>query len=288
MTVTTRRSFLVSAAVFMVATSLSIRADEIAPLRIGWINWADAEITAKIAAKAIADQTGRPVKLVMADLGIQFQALATNNVDVIPMVWLPNAHKTYWDKYGEKLEDLGVIYDGRIGWAIPADIPESEVKSIDDLKKPGIAEKFNNRILSAGAGNGQYILSEKAIKEYGLQNYTIAASSEAGMLAELARDQKRSRWSILNAWTPHWMFAKWKLRFLEDPKQIFGSTEHIHAVGRMGFKESDPKIAHFFENYKIDLDEMQQMQLKAKDSNVDSVVDAYYEKHRESFAQLLK
>ncbi len=68
---------------------------EQAPIRIGWINWADAEITAKLAAKAIEDVTGHPVKLVMADLGIQFQALANKSVDFIPMVWLPGAHKTF-------------------------------------------------------------------------------------------------------------------------------------------------------------------------------------------------
>ncbi|WP_267872288.1 glycine betaine ABC transporter substrate-binding protein [Pseudomonas syringae] len=86
-----------------------------ASVRIGWINWADAEITAKLAAKVIEDQTGRSVKLVMADLGIQFQALANKNVDVIYMVWLPGAHKSNWEKYSSQVEDLGVVYDGKIG-----------------------------------------------------------------------------------------------------------------------------------------------------------------------------
>ncbi|MCF5651457.1 glycine/betaine ABC transporter substrate-binding protein [Pseudomonas syringae] len=256
------------------------------PIRIGWINWADAEITAKLAAKAIEDQTGRSVKLVMADLGIQFQALATKNVDVIPMVWLPGAHKSYWDKYSSQVEDLGVVYDGKIGWAIPDSVPASEVSSIEDLNKPGIAEKFGNRILSAEAGNGQYKLSEKAIAEYGLKGYKLMASSEAGMLSELARDQSRDKWSIINAWNPHWMFAKWKLRYLTDSKQIFGGTEHIHVVSRLGFTKDEPKVATFLRNYTLPLSDLEAMQMEAKESSADKVVDAYYLKNKARFAAM--
>nr|WP_223529280.1 glycine betaine ABC transporter substrate-binding protein [Pseudomonas sp. A-RE-23] len=261
---------------------------EQAPIRIGWINWADAEITAKLAAKAIEDVTGHPVKLVMADLGIQFQALANKSVDFIPMVWLPGAHKTFWDKYSSQVEDLGTVYDGKIGWAIPDSVPASEVSSIEDLNKPGIAAKFGNRILSAGAGNGQYKLSEKAIAEYGLKDYKLVASSEAGMLSELARDQSRDKWSIINAWNPHWMFAKWKLRYLVDSKNIFGGTEHIHVVSRLGFKADEPKIATFLEHYTLPLNDLETMQMQAKDSSVDEVVNAYYLKNRTRFAAMFQ
>lgn len=88
--------------------SLIAQAEEPTPIRIGWVNWSDTEIAVKLADTALRDRLKQPVKLVLADIGIQFQALANGNIDLIPMVWLPNTHKSFYDKYKDKLEDLGV------------------------------------------------------------------------------------------------------------------------------------------------------------------------------------
>ena len=29
---------------------------------------------------------------------------------------------------------------------------------------------------------------------------------------------------------PHWMFSRYPLKFLEDPKEEFGDSEHIEAI----------------------------------------------------------
>lgn len=158
--------------------SLLAHAADAEPVRIGWVNWSDTEITAKLAQTALQDQLKQPVKMVQADIGIQFQALANGNIDLIPMVWLPNTHKGYWDKYKDQLEDLGVLYEGRIGWAVPDSVPVSEVSSIEDLNKPQVRETFGSRILTSEAGNGQYKLSLKAIDDYTLTGYKLVASSK--------------------------------------------------------------------------------------------------------------
>ena len=82
------------------------QAAEQKPVRIGWVNWSDTEITVKLATTALQDHLKQPVKLVMADIGIQFQALANGNIDLIPMVWLPSTHKAFYDKY----KDLSLIH----------------------------------------------------------------------------------------------------------------------------------------------------------------------------------
>ena len=106
------------------------------------------------------------------------------------------------------------------------------------------------------------------------------------MLSELDRDQGRGKWSIINAWNPHWMFAKWKLRYLTDSRQIFGGTEHIHAVSRLGFKKDEPRIAAFLEQYTLPLGDLETMQMQARDSTPEKVVDAYYLKNRPRFAAM--
>ena len=271
------------ASLLLAASSLLAQAAEIQPVRIGWVNWSDTEITAKLAQKALEDHLKRPVKMVQADIGIQFQALANGSIDLIPMVWLPVTHKAFWEKYKDQLEDLGVLYEGRIGWAVPETVPASEVATIEDLKKPEVREKLKGRILTSEAGNGQYKLSLKAIDDYTLIGYKLVASSETGMLTEMDRGLKRGDWAVINAWNPHWMFAKWKLRYLDEPKGVFGGAEQIHAVARKGFSAQNPQVAYFFGHYSMPLDVLQDLMAKARESSVEAVVNAYYAANKARF-----
>ena len=267
----------------LACSSLIVQAEEPTPIRIGWVNWSDTEIAVKLANTALQDHLKQPVKLVLADIGIQFQALANGNIDLIPMVWLPSTHKSFYDKYKDRLEDLGVLYEGRIGMAVPTSIPTSEIASVEDLNKPEVREKLGGKILTSEVGNGQYKLTEKAIKEYKLDGYKMVASSESGMLSELDRNLKRDKWSLVNAWSPHWMFAKWPLRYLDDPKQIFGGAEQIHAVARKGFSAEHPDVARFFANFKIPKADLEKLMADARESTADKVVAEYYAANKPRF-----
>lgn len=265
-----------------------VQAEDAKPVTIGWVNWADAEITTKLAKLALEDQLKQPVKLVMADIGIQFQAMSTGKVDMIPMAWLTYSHKPFWDKYKASLEDLGVIYEGRLGIVVPAEIPESEVKSIEDLNKPGMREKFGGKILTSEVGNGQYKTATRAIADYKLEGYKLVASSETGMLNEFDRNLKRGQWPLLNAWSPHWMFSTWSLRYLSDPKEVYGKAEQIHAVGRKGFTRDYPNVAIFFSHYKIPMQDLEGMMKKARETSSDQVVSEYYAANKQKIAEMFK
>lgn len=268
--------------VLAASTSLAQAADQ-APVRIGWVNWSDTEITVKLATTALQDRLKQPVKLVMADIGIQFQALANGNIDLIPMVWLPSTHKAFYDKYKDRLEDLGVLYEGRIGMAVPSSVPLSEVASVEDLNKPEVRARLEGKILTSEVGNGQYKLTVKAMEEYKIEGYKLVASSETGMLNELDRNLKRDKWSLVNAWSPHWMFSKWPLRYLDDPKQIFGGAEQIHAVARKGFSEQYPEVAYFFAHYSVPKADLETLMMEARQSSSDKVVAAYYAANKPRF-----
>lgn len=273
---------------WMAACAGLAHADEPKPVVIGWVNWADTEITVKLATTALQDQLKQPVKLVMADIGIQFQAMATGKVDLIPMAWLTYSHKPFWDKYKDRLEDLGVIYEGRLGLAVPTSIPVSEVASIEDLNKPEVREKFEGKILTSEVGNGQYKTATRAIAAYKLDGYKLLASSETGMLNELDRNLKRDKWALINAWSPHWMFSTWSLRYLDDPKEVYGKTEQIHAVARKGFTHDFPQVATFFANFHLPMKDLETLMKQARESSADKVVAEYYAAHRDSFKAMFQ
>lgn len=41
------------------------------------------------------------------------------------------------------------------------------------------------------------------------------------------------------------MFAKWKLRFLEDPKGVYGAAETVNSIGSKGLEAKAPEVAKF-------------------------------------------
>lgn len=257
-------------------------------IRVGWTAWSDAEAVTNIAKQLLEQKLGYKVELVMTDIGLQYNGVAKGNLDVMLMSWLPLTHKSYWDKVSDQVEDLGVLYDqARLGWVVPDYVPVSEVKSIEDLKKPGIAEKFSKRIQGIDAGSGLMRASGATVKEYGLDSYQLVTASDAAMVSAVDRATKRNEWIVATTWNPHWMFAQYKLRYLEDPKKTLGGDEAIHAIGRKGFAKDFPKATAFIKNFKIPLADLEAIMLKAKDTSFDKEAAAYIQSHPQMVDQWL-
>ncbi|MBI3899404.1 MAG: glycine betaine ABC transporter substrate-binding protein [Gammaproteobacteria bacterium] len=235
-------------------------------LRIGWTAWSDAEAVTNIAKQLLEKELGYKVELVMTDIGLQYQGVAKGDLDIMLMAWLPGTHKDYWDKLSSQVVDMGILYDNcKLGWAVPAYVPESEVKSIDDLKKPDVKKKFKGQVQGIDPGAGLMRASKKAIEDYDL-GYELLTASDAAMVSALDRAIKRKQWIVVTTWTPHWMFSKYKIRYLDDPKQSLGGAEAVHAVARKGFEQDFPKAATFIKNFKIPIADLEAIMLKASNS----------------------
>src|SRR5699024_6138771 len=188
----------------------------------------------------------------------------------------------YWERYQDDVVDLGPLYDGAVlGWAVPDYIPEDKLDSIEDLKDSEIHDKLEGIIQGIDPGAGLMRLSKETVKTYGLDNYQVRSASESAMTAALDRAINRDEWIVVTAWTPHWMFGSWDLRFLDDPKGSLGGEEHIDAVVREGFKEDFQDVAQFMENYYIPLDMLQTYMFKAQEDGYDTDIAAVKADHAE-------
>ncbi|MEJ2693150.1 MAG: glycine betaine ABC transporter substrate-binding protein [Candidatus Thiodiazotropha sp.] len=250
-------------------------------LRIGWTAWSDAEAVTRLAARVLETRLQQPVKLILLDIGIQYQGLASGDIDAMLMAWLPLTHKPYMDKLGDQVVNLGPIYTrARLGWVVPDYISREQLNSIEDLKKPEIGRKLAYQIHGIDPGAGLMQASEKAIDSYGLDRYRLVSSSGAGMTAALARAIKRKKWILVTGWSPHWMFSRWNLRYLEDPKKSLGGRERIHALVRRNFYQEFPvEVSEFLTRMYLPLEELEGLMERANDSSYDEAVDEYIAKH---------
>ncbi|HSH30432.1 MAG TPA: glycine betaine ABC transporter substrate-binding protein [Thiohalobacter sp.] len=267
------------AATLMLGLAATAQAEK--EIRIGWTAWSDAEFVTKLAARILEDRMGYEVELIQTDIAPQYQGLATGSIDIMLMSWQPGTHADYIEKLCSKLVNLGLLYThARLGWVVPNYIPEDQLNSIADLKDPGVMDKLDDTITGIDPGAGLTRLSKQAIEDYGL-DYELQISSGAGMTAALDRAIRRNEWIVVTGWSPHWMFGKYDLRYLDDPKGALGSFERVHAVARMGFYQDDIEAAGFFSRMQLPIDDLQAAMYDAQESSYEEAVTRYIENNQE-------
>ena len=206
-------------------------------ISIAYPNWAEGIAVTHLAREILVEQ-GFQVELLNADIAPIFTSLARGKTDVFLDSWLPVTHKPYFEKYQGKFEILGQVFDSaRIGLVVPAYVP---INSIEEL--PEFTERFNGEIVGIDAGTGIMKCTETAIPTYGL-DYKLMISSGPAMTALLDKAIKKKEWIVVTGWTPHWMFDRYELKVLEDPKNIYGVSEYIRAIARTGFSKEHPLLA---------------------------------------------
>ena len=249
-------------------------------LRLGWSPWADAEVVSLIAQTVIQQAYDVRVERVLADIGIQYASLARGDLDLMLMAWLPLTHRDYFRRVRERVVDFGSMYSGRLGWVVPEYVPASELSSIPDLRDPSLAARFENRVQGIDPGSGLNQASALALKTYALKDLELVSSSSAAMTAVLDQAIRQQRWVIVTSWTPHWMFARYQLRFLQDPERVFGGIEWIHALGRPQLDLEMQDIAGFLTRFHLPDQEMSDLLLQANDRTAEAAVEDYIDSHQ--------
>ena len=248
-------------------------------LRLGWSPWADAEVVSLMAQRVIQQAYDVSVERVLADIGIQYASIARGDLDLMLMAWLPLTHRDYYRRVRDRVVDFGSMYSGRLGWVVPDYVPASELSAIPDLRDPFLAARFDNRVQGIDPGSGLNQASAEALKSYGLSDLELVSSSSAAMTAVLDQAIRQQRWVIVTSWTPHWMFARYRLRFLQDPQRVFGGIEWIHALGRPQLDLEMQDVAGFLTRFHLPDQEMSDLLLQANDQTAEAAVDDYIALH---------
>jgi glycine betaine/proline transport system substrate-binding protein len=274
--------FLSTVFALILSIGLILPAQAQDPVRIGWTAWSDAEFITKLTAKIIEDRLDREVELIQTDIAPQYQGLASGDIDMMMMAWLPGTHEDYMDAVGSDIVSLGILYGyARLGWAVPTYIPEDQLSSIADLNNEEVREMLDGTITGIDPGAGLTRLSQQAIEDYGLDGYELQISSGAGMTAALERAVRRDDWIVVTGWSPHWKFGAYDLRYLEDPEGTLGSFERVHAMARQGFYQDDPEVALMVSRIILDLEALQVAMFYAQENSYEEAVDRFIEDHGE-------
>lgn len=233
-------------------------------VRVAYVEWADTIVATNILAAALK-QAGYDTRLTPVSGAAMWEAVASGDADCMVAAWLPATHAAYYAKLKNKVDLLGPNIEGaKIGWVVPDYVT---VGSIADLNAN--ASMFGGKVIGIDPGAGLMRASEKAMKEYGLGSMQLVEGSDATMVAALKDAITRKQPVVVTGWTPHWMWASYKLKYLADPKNVFGGDETVYNVARKGLAKDMPEVHAILSRFKLSLAEEQALMLKNQASGVD-------------------
>ena len=235
---------------FFILLSPATRADEAKSITIGVNSWAENIAVANMW-KILLEEKNYKVTLQNAGKIILYNSVAQGKIDVSFEVWLPTSDRPAYESIKDKVNLIGPwLSEANLGLAVPDYVNIDSIEQLNTSK-----DKFQWRgrpsIFGIDAGTGLMGLTDKAITEYQLE-YNLLPSSEAAMLQSLERAMQRKEPIVVTLWKPHWVWAKKNLRYLKDPKGVFGTTDSIYGITTKSFKDDHPEVEHWFQQWKMD------------------------------------
>lgn len=224
-------------------------------INLVYVQWDSEVASTNVLAEAMREK-GYKVNTTPLDNSVMWQSVATGQADGMVSAWLPNTHAAQYKKYKDQLTLLGPNLKGaKTGLVVPSYMT---VDSIEDL-----TNQADKTVTGIEAGAGVMKATKKAMSTYGLSTngWSLTPSSSGAMTVALGKAIKEHKDIVITGWSPHWMFQKYDLKYLKDPKNVYGSAETINTVVRKGFKEDNPEAYKILDKFNWTTSDMESVML---------------------------
>lgn len=253
---TTRYLPLMTVAGLVVAgTALNTAQAETRDITIGMNNWAENVAVANMWKLVLEEEHGYEVDLTEAGKSVIYSGLANEDFDISLEIWLPVTDANFLEPYEAQIDVHDGWYEGTgLGLVVPS---YAEIDSIPELVEQEALFEYQGRPAILGIDSGSAIagLADDAIEAYDLP-MTQINSSDPAMMAALDDAITREENIVVTLWSPHWAFAEYDLKYLEDPQNIFGDSETIYWFSRKDFASDDPWLSAVLDAWMMDDDSL--------------------------------
>ncbi|GIN55988.1 glycine betaine-binding protein OpuAC [Lederbergia ruris] len=165
----------------------------------------------------------------------------------------------------------------------------SAAKENDAQKGQTVGDQVDYTIVGTDPGSGLMQATEKALEEYDLSDWELVSGSGASMTAALKRAYDKEEPIVFTAWSPHWKFIKYDLKFLDDPNLLYGDAEEIHTLARKGLKEDKPEAYTILERFHWDTEDMGEIMVAIEDGeDPEMAAQAWVDDNKEKVAEWTK
>lgn len=223
-------------------------------IELAYVEW-DTEVASTNVIGKVLEDLGYDVTLTPLDNAVMWQAVASGDADAMVAAWLPATHGSQFEEYGDQMVNLGANLEGAlVGLVVPEYM---DVDSIADLK-----DEAEMSITGIEPGAGVVAATQTALEDYpNLKDWELETSSSGAMTVELGQAIQNEEDIVITGWSPHWMFATYDLKYLEDPEGSYGESETINTMAREGLEEDMPEANQVLDQFNWTTEEMESIML---------------------------
>ncbi|MDR5867678.1 choline ABC transporter substrate-binding protein [Halomonas koreensis] len=227
------------------------------PVRFAEVGWTDITATTALTTEVL-EALGYETRVDTVSVPIAYSGMKNGDFDVFLGNWMPSM-ASISDPYVERgqVDRLGANLEGaKYTLAVPQYVYDAGVTSVDDLAEH--AERFDATLHGIEAGNDGNQLIQDMIDDdaFGLGDWQLVDSSEAGMLAELRARVPDETWMVFLGWEPHPMNTNFDIAYLEGADDYFGPDlggATIYTNTRAGYTEACPNVGELLNNLQFTL-----------------------------------
>ena len=195
----------------------------------------------------------------MLSIPVTYASMKNGDIDIFLGNWMPSMEgdlAPYRDAGDVEILPTPNLTGAKYTFAVPAYVAEAGVRDFADIAKH--ADKFKRKIYGIEPGNdgNRLILDMSAADAFGLGDFELVESSEAGMLSQAARAIPRKEWIVFLGWAPHPMNSDYDLEYLSGGDDFFGPNyggADVFTNVRRGYLAECPNVGRFLSNLRFSL-----------------------------------
>lgn len=188
------------------------------------IGWTDITATTAISS-VVLEGLGYKAESTIASVPIAFAGVKKSQIDVFLGYWSPSMTPIVDPFLKEKaitVLDKPNLVGAKYTLAVPKYAYDAGLKSFADIGK--FSKELDGKIYGIEPGNdGNKLIADMISKNaFGLKDFKMVESSEAGMLTEVSRSVKDKKWIVFLGWAPHPMNVQQDIAYLSGGDDFFG------------------------------------------------------------------
>ncbi len=236
-------------------------------VRIAYVDWASEVASAHVVKAVLENRLGYNCELLSVTAVSMWESVAAGDQDAMVAAWLPTLHQSYYEAVIGEVEYLGPNLEGvEMGLVVPSYVPVNSIEELSDYE-----EDFDSKVIGIDPEAGLMGNTQKAMETYGLEGFELVSGSDLTMTSALEIAYEEDRWIVVTGWTPHWKFARWDLRYLDDPQNVFGEAEYIGTIVRQGLEDDMPEVYAFFDNFYWTTNDLEQVMLWISEEGLSTI-----------------
>ncbi|WP_318400523.1 choline ABC transporter substrate-binding protein [Photobacterium leiognathi] len=227
-------------------------------VRFADVGWTDITATTAVTSELLKGM-GYSTKTDLLSVPVTYSSMANGDIDVFLGNWMPTMEGDI-AKYREAktVETVKANLEGaKYTLAVPKYVYDAGVKSFADLAKH--ADKFKGRIYGIEPGNDGNRLIQSMIdtNAFGLKDFSLVESSEAGMVSQVSRAVRRDQWIVYLGWAPHPMNSNVEMEYLAGGDDFFGPNyggANVYTNVRSNYLTECPNVGQLLKNLSFSLE----------------------------------